>query len=307
MFYTATNSHEETYFLPMEPTASDWSTRLQAARKALNISRARLADRAGVSAQTVKAYELGLRHPSRPLLTAILDALKMDRNTRNEVLESAGLAPDGRYLGPDHAPHYMYTLEEALQHIESLPWPAFIFNDVIEVVVANKAAQTLWGVDLEREFLAPIERNMLSIATTPRFGEMIENWDELVSVGISVFKGHHLGAESLEGASLYFAEVLNRFVRGSPAQAARFALLWQSAAPHDPKVRWAYPVAWNEPGVGRITFRAVVTTANEPDGLAFNDWIPVDAESWEHLAIVMRARGQDARKGTGRTQGRAKS
>jgi hypothetical protein len=51
-----------------------------------------------------------------------------------------------------------------------------------------------------------------------------------------------------------------------------------------------YPVVWNEPGIGRISFRAVVTTANEPAGLAFNDWIPADAESWEHLEAVLKSR-----------------
>ncbi len=136
----------------MEPTASVWSQRLQAARKALNISRVELATRAGMSAQTVKAYELGLRRPSRLLLTALLDTLKLDRSVRNEVLEAVGFAPDGRLLGPDRAPNYVFTTDEALEHIEALPWPAFVFNDVIEVVVANKMAQQIWGVDLETEF-----------------------------------------------------------------------------------------------------------------------------------------------------------
>lgn len=274
----------------MEPSANGWSQRLLAARKALRISRSELAARAGMSAQTVKAYELGLRHPSRSLLTALLDALKMERRARNEILEAAGFAADGRHLGPDRAPNYMYTLDEALEYIERLPWPAFVFNDVIEVVVANRVAQRLWSVDLENEFLEPIERNMLGISTLPRFGDNIQNWDELISVGISVFKGHHLGAESLESTSLYFGEILERFVKGNPEYAVRFAGLWQQAEPHEAKVRWEYPVEWKEPGVGHITFRGIATTCNEPDGLAFNDWIPVGAESWANLAAALACR-----------------
>lgn len=272
----------------MEPAANAWSQRLQAARRDLKISRAVLAASAGVSISTVKAYELGLRRPSRPLLTALMDALKLERSARNEILESLGFAPDGRYLGPDRAPNYAYTSAEALEHVEQLPWPAFVFNDVIEVVVANRMAQKLWGVDMEHEFLNPIERNMLGLSSMPRFGGKIENWDELISVGISVFKGHHLGAESLESASLYFREVLERFAQGSPDYPARFPGLWQAAQPHEPKVRWTYPVEWNEPGIGRITFKAVVTTANETDGLAFNDWVPVDTQSWANLSCIMQ-------------------
>jgi hypothetical protein len=53
-------------------------------------------------------------------------------------------------------------------------------------------------------------------------------------------------------------------------------------------VRWTYPVIWHEPGLGRITFKALVTTGNEPHGLAFNDWIPCDAKSWEVLGKTVR-------------------
>jgi hypothetical protein len=79
-------------------------------------------------------------------------------------------------------------------------------------------------------------------------------------------------------------------MQGSQDYAARFAALWQAAEPHDPKVRWVYPVDWNEPGVGLIRFKGVATTANDPDGLAFNDWIPVDAESWQHLEALLKTR-----------------
>jgi len=39
-----------------------------------------------------------------------------------------------------------------------------------------------------------------------------------------------------------------------------------------------------------MRFLAMVSTASEPDGLAFNDWIPVDASSWEVLAMVKGGR-----------------
>jgi transcriptional regulator with XRE-family HTH domain len=256
----------------MSPAANDWSHRLLEARKALKLTRSALASLAQVSPQTIKAYEHGLRHPTRHLLGAILDALKLDRLTRNEVLEGVGFAPDGRYLGPGGAPGYMYTLADAHAHADSLPWPSF------------------WAVDLEREFPDPIDRNMLGLASNPRFGDRIDNWDEMVGVGIAVFKGHHLGPESIENASPYFGEVMRRFVQGSPEYAARFGELWQTAEPHSAKVRWVYPVRWKEPDVGLIDFVAVVTTANEEEGLAFNDWIPVGAESWANLTRALEDR-----------------
>jgi hypothetical protein len=224
------------------------------------------------------------------MLVALLDALKMERATRNRILVAAGFAPDGHFLGPDQHPHYMFTPEEALKHMEQLPWPAFIFNDFVEVVVANQVAQRLWGIDLDREFPKPIDRNMLAVSSNSRFADKVTNWEEMVSVGISVFKGHHLGPEALERLSPYFAEVVQRFSQGDPAHAARFAALWQETEVRDPKVRWTYPVIWEESGVGRITFQGLVTTANEPDGLAFNDWIPCDADSWATLTQTLSLR-----------------
>ena len=43
--------------------------------------------------------------------------------------------------------------------------------------------------------------------------------------------------------------------------------------------RWHYDVTWRH-AQGRMRFRGVVSTANEREGLAFNDWIPLDAETW---------------------------
>jgi transcriptional regulator with XRE-family HTH domain len=205
----------------MQPAAGDWCARLEAARKDLRLSRTALAELSGVSAPTIKAYEHGLRHPTRGLLIAILEALKLERNARDSILVDAGLAPDGRFLGPDSFPDYMFTAEEALQHMEELPWPAFIFNEFLEVVVANRIAQRLWGIDLDREFPKPIDRNMLAVSSSPRFAGKVDKWDEMVSVAISVFKGHHRGPEALERLSPYFAEVVQRFSQGSPEYAAR--------------------------------------------------------------------------------------
>ncbi len=274
----------------MQPVAGDWSAKLEAARKDLRLSRTALAELSGVSAPTIKAYEYGLRHPTRGLLIAILDALKLERNARDSILVGAGLAPDGQFLGPDRFPAYMFTAQEALEHMEELPWPAFIFNDVLEVVVANQVAQRLWGIDLDREFPKPIDRNMLAVSSSPRFAGKVDNWEEMVGVAISVFKGHHRGPEALDSLSPYFAEVVQRFSQGDPTHAARFAALWQQTEGRDPKVRWTYPVIWHEAGIGRITFKALVTTANEPDGLAFNDWVPMDARSWECLAEILKRR-----------------
>ena len=140
-----------------------------------------LAEAAGVSVQTVKSYELGLRRPSRALLVAILDALEVDRRLRNEILIGAGFAPDGDHLGPRNA-DYMFTLAETEALINALPWPAHVNSELMEVLAANSIVQRLWGIDLQHEFTTPIERNLMNFATDPRFADRVKNWESATAV-----------------------------------------------------------------------------------------------------------------------------
>lgn len=267
-----------------------WGEELRAARQDLGLSREALSKLSGVSAATVKAYEDGTRNPSRLMLTAILEALKVDRAARNSILTKAGFAPDGQSLGSVTEPGYMFTVEEAAEYLQQYPWPAFVLNEFVEVVCCNKLAERLWGIDLEREFPDHIDRSMLAVASNPRFADKVDNWEDMMRVATGIFKGHHRGPEDLERASPYFSQVMQRFVTGDPKYVRRFMELWQETPPRPPKVRWSFPVIWNEPNIGVVRFECFVSTANEPDGLAFNDWIPMDAESWQNFSAILQCR-----------------
>ena len=262
----------------------EWAAALREARKVLQLSQRALATAAGVSSQTIKAYELGLRRPSRALLSSILDALKLERGARNRILTAAGFAPDGLSLRPQPY-ELMFTLEEAAAEVERYPWPAFVANELMEVLAANRVAQRLWGVDLLAEFPTPVERNLLNLASKARFAERLANWDEAVKVMIAVLKGHHRGAETLEQPSLYFEAVLREFSKGDKRFVGRFLSSWDNTPPAPPKMRWSYPVVWDAPA-GRMRFHCFVSAANEVDGLSFNDWIPLDGETWRRLALL---------------------
>jgi transcriptional regulator with XRE-family HTH domain len=257
---------------------------LAAERVRLGLSQADLAARAHVSPHTLKAYESGRRHPSRPYLTAIMDALKIERSQRNRIFDAAGYATDWYEIGPWSDNRFMFTVDEATEFIAGYPWPAFLLNEMMEVCAANNAAQRLWMVDLDKEFLDPIDRNMLAVASNPRFAERCTNLTEVLEVMAAVFKGHHRGPEALENPSPYFAAVLQRFLAGDAKYVQPFLEAWQKAVPRTPKIRWEYPIVWDDPDVGTLRFRGMVNPASEPDGLAFNDWIPLDAETWAALA-----------------------
>ena len=132
----------------------------------------------------------------------------------------------------------------------------------------------------------PGEHNLLSVASDPRFGGKIANWDEAVGIGVSILKAH--GLEEPEESSGYFASVMKHLSESDPKYVARFLNVWQNTPARDAKCRWHYPVVWEEPELGRLRFRVVVNTASEPDGLAFNDWIPLDAPTWDALERLKR-------------------
>jgi len=260
----------------------DWFQLLAQARSRLKITQADLAARSHVSYSSVKAYEEGKRHPSRPYLTALLDALKLDRVERNLILAAAGYASDGMSFRPTNA-DLTFTVDEAAREIERYQWPAFVVDEMMGVPCANRMAQRLWGVDLEREFLDPTERNLLSVASNPRFAQRCVNLDEILAILVAVWKGHHRGPESLEDPSPFFGAMLEHLLGGDPAVVGRFAHAWQTGSGRTAKLRWDYPVVWNEPNIGVMRFHAFASAASEPDGLSFNDWIPLDPDTWARL------------------------
>ena len=271
-------------------TMTDWFQMLADARGRLGLTQGELAARAHISPSSLRAYECGRRHPSRPYLGALLDVLKVDRVERSKILAAAGYATDSFELGPWVVSGFMFTLDEAVELIAGCRWPAFVANEMMELSAANGPAQRLWSVDLRTEFLEPGARNLLSVASNPRFAARCANLPEILEIMAAVFKGHHRGSEALESPSPYFAAVLDRFLAGEPRYIQPFLEAWQAAVPRTPKIRWEYPVAWDDPDVGTLRFRGIVGPASEPDGLSLNDWIPLDAETWIALNELERLR-----------------
>ena len=107
--------------------AGSWQAALQGGRARLDLSRAELARLASLSVDTIRAYEQGRRRPSIQSLTAILDALKLDRTEVNRIRLALGFAPDSRDFGtPSIADQY--TVEELHVELERLPWPWGTFH-----------------------------------------------------------------------------------------------------------------------------------------------------------------------------------
>ena len=221
---------------------------------------------------------------------AVLDTLRVERAHRDEILISAGFAPGAG--GPELLPGFQFALEDAHEHVSAMPWPAFVLNEYMEIACANRLIELVWGVDVERELPESVDRNLMRFASDPRFGDRMGNWDELIKVAIAVFKGHHRGPETLDEPSTYFSSVLDEFLKGDSSYITRMMQAWSETDPIEAKIRWTYPVVWDEPDIGQMRFLSVVNPCNHSLGLAFNDWVPLDADTWGRLAALQ---ARDAR------------
>lgn len=275
--------------------AEQWRSILRDTRVRLGITQAQLADKVGLSAETVRGYETRKSRPSRERLEALIEALKIPNAFANQLRESVGYALVRTVHEGLHEEHRYYTPEELETVVETVPWPEFVVNDAVEVVAANSVIQAVWRVDFarERKVRTRAQMNLLAVASDNKIGDRVKNWEDVVGILISMFKANKsmLNADtpapySLDEPTPYFEEVIKEFTKGDPAFLARLIDVWNRAEPFEGKIRWTYPVLWDDPEVGEMRFLATVSLANEEHSTYFNDWIPLDAETWTALERV---------------------
>jgi transcriptional regulator with XRE-family HTH domain len=266
-----------------------WSALIAAARESVGISQERLAFISGVSLGSVKAYEQGRRHPSRPQLVAMMGALKVTRAVRNEVLAAAGFAIDVEAI-PDPAIRRL-NREDALREVRSQRWPSFLINEHAEILGANVAGRMLWQIEPYGSLFRLGDPAIL-VATNAEIVKRIINWEEAVAQQIAGWKSKARGTENLDEPSPYFARVIENLQRGDPDVVRRFVDIWDRTKPaFQLSRRWSYSIVWNEPEFGTMKFKCFAWSVNDEDGLDIDDWIPSDAETWVVLDRMLgRAR-----------------
>jgi transcriptional regulator with XRE-family HTH domain len=258
-----------------------WRAELRAYRLRRGLTQAQLAKAAGVSTIAVKSYEGGTRRPSVTVLRTILQVLAVTRLDANRIRRAVGHPAQAQ---PTEG--FWFTQAELSDEVAAYPWPVFIVHGGMEVLMANAAAACLWNVDLESEFVEPGARSLIAVASNARFAERVENWDE----ALTFILGHLKGASPVSEIDQLPAdarEAIERFLAGNPKYLSRLLAAWQNATPLPPRFRYRYRVHWRDLRVGLIRFRAVLTSASLADELAWNEWIPADAESWHALEDLL--------------------
>ncbi len=267
----------------MDSVQTDWRGLLRGVRHGLAMTREQLADRSGVAAATIKAYESGRRNPSRPLLTALLTGLCVERFVRNQVLEGAGFRPDGLDVWPRN-PDFALTLEDAVAEIGACGWPAFVSGEGLKLIAANRPYERLWGRPSAPRAASTPGDNFLAWMSYPPIADRVKNWDEVTSFLIGELKGSLRFPEEVpEGTSPHIRAALDRFFSGEAGYVARYLALWERVPAARAKARFSYRVVIDHPRYGRLAFRCLGMGVNEVDGLILNDWVPEDAQTWANL------------------------
>ena len=288
---------------PGVPDLAAWHDLIRAERRRLGITQTVLAKRAGLSPETVRKYESGSRTPSRASIDRVLGALQAPHTTVRRVLLDLGMAAPGSLYGLGGIEDYRFTIPELRSFVETTPWPQFVINNTLEIVVANAATQALWEMDLS---LPVLERtrarvNLLAILGHHRLRQSLKNRFEIMAIIVSVLKVFPESRTLLDAPGSLFAEVFDAFAASDPAAINKLYELWDRTPPASQKLRWNFPVTWVEHEVGEIRMIGTVTAASHVNSLVFVDWIPRDGQSHALLDTLLASRttrpGDRARSG----------
>lgn len=269
-----------------------WHDLIRAERRRLGITQTELAERAGLSPETVRKYESGSRTPSRASIDRVLGALQAPHTTVRRVLLDLGMAAPGSLYGLGGIEDYRFTIPELRSFVEQTPWPQFVINNTLEIVVANAATQALWEMDLSLQVLERTRAkvNLLAILAHHRLRESLKNRFEIMAIIVSVLKVFPESRTLLDAPGSLFAEVFDDFAASDPTAINKLYALWDRTPPASQKLRWNFPVIWTEPETGEVRMIGTVTAASHVNSLVFVDWIPRDGDSHARLETLLASR-----------------
>jgi transcriptional regulator with XRE-family HTH domain len=156
-----------------------FGARLRQWRAYRGISQLALAGKVGSTSRHVSFLETGRSRPSRQMVQRLSEALGVSLRERNQLLHAAGLPaayPERDLSGAGLAP-FRAALESLLQ--AHLPYPAMVLDAHWNVVLANRACESLYGADLVGSNIA---RRFLTDPAAA--AEAVVNWAEVAWAGL---------------------------------------------------------------------------------------------------------------------------
>jgi len=269
-------------FRVMSGSVSLWVETLRAERKARGLSQASLAAAAGLAEESVTSYEAGRRRPSRRALLRLGEALNLPRERLNGLLAEAGFDPEPAGV-LEELKGLRVPLEELRAELATYSWPCLVMNDFFEIVAWNEAANTFAELDFGRDLPAKPQRQLLRMAATPHFRARLVNWDEVISVMLSMYRFERVDVEHPDTAALYFRALVEELSQADPGLFGYVVGLWQSAKPWPDGSRICFPVSWRTGDGVPLAINCISGPWSDFDAEFAFDWHPADAATWTWL------------------------
>ena len=215
----------------------------------------------------------------------------MPQSRARAVFAAAGFAsPDALVPGDTLAAYYIGEAE-ARDEIERVRWPKFVVNDALEVVAANRAAIGLWDfeVDFEVSGRTRAQLSLLAILADPRVASHVANLDACFGSAVGILKAALEKRLPTTDAAIFAEAVLAECAARDPSTIRRLLRIWEATPATTPRAQATYDVVWRDGQGVEIGLMAVTSVCNEPDGLFYHDWYPVDAASHAGLERILEA------------------
>jgi len=260
----------------------DWRRSLREHRARRRLSQSEVAQRAGLSLASVRAYENGARHPTLDALSAMINAIGLTPEEASPVRAGAGYAAELAYL--IYGKYASRESEVLAREVKRYHWPAAVLNQIGDLLAANDALFATFGPTLGAVLRDdPEARNLVALTTDPRFAPNILNWDEVMTFIIGLTKGDVRTEHNLERPAANTQLLMQRFLAGDPAYITRTLKLWESVPALEHWTRHNYRFHWRGHDRRELRFHVVFHVADVWNELFWCDYVPEDAETWQTL------------------------
>ena len=278
------------YVEPSRP----WNELLEDRRKALHISRPKLAELSGVPAPTIYAYERNRRRPSREAAIQLGVGLSLAGDTMNEILEQLG----HRTMPSDFAswvagePRAKPTTilhtsmrpsgeseAQIQEELDMMAWPVLVLGESCEIILGNGPARKL--IDWRAWPSLPGRRgpHLLQVILSEKFRERCPNWDDVVRDIVPVeLEPLALGRDATRTRSSLI-DLVRHLRRTSRETLDALVAAWD-AQQHEDSPRVVTTVEWQLENGQPLCFHVVVDQWNSFDPYWAVDMHPADSATW---------------------------
>ncbi|MGL1920679.1 MAG: helix-turn-helix transcriptional regulator [Hyphomicrobiales bacterium] len=159
---------------------------LKQMRKGQRFSQLSLALEADISQRHISFIETARAKASVKTILKIAKALKLDLQNTNQLLLSAGFAPQyTEIVSPENHEYIWHAIDFVLE--SQMPYPTIVLDEKWNIVKSNAASKKLfvWLMDLTKEEIEALQNSQMNlldlILNNPRLRPYIKNWAEIAT------------------------------------------------------------------------------------------------------------------------------